>query len=70
MFISSEDQFFFDKRRGGKSLVRHFLPIKWFGGVVIDVIFIEAIFPNKFSVAVRSSAVNSLEQEELELNAL
>lgn len=51
-------------------MFKHFLAVKWFGGVLIDVIFIGAIFPNKFSVAVHWSAVNSLEQEELELNAL
>lgn len=51
-------------------MFKHFPTVKWFGGVIIDVIFIGAIFPNMFSVAVHWSAVNSLEQEELELNAL
>lgn len=51
-------------------MFKHFLTVKWFGDVLIDVIFIGAIFPNKFSAAVHWSAVNSLEQEELELNAL
>jgi len=49
MFIFSED---FLTREERKSLSEYFLTVKWFGGVIIDVIFIGAIFPNKFSAAV------------------
>lgn len=38
--------------------------------MITDGICIQVIFPNKFSAAGHLNAVNSLEQEELELNTL